>query len=94
MRGIRTAVSDLRKQIFTEVAKVACNDEANLNDAVEAIPYTVCPGDVPRYRESIYRERTIAAEKVRLAMGMSLRPADRPVHVTSGLEESNISEKY
>ena len=48
MRGIRTAVSDLRKQIFTEVAKVACNDEANLNDAVEAIPYTVCPGDVPR----------------------------------------------
>ena len=52
MRGIRTAVSDLRKQIFTEVAKVACNDEANLNDAVEAIPYTVCPGDVPRYRES------------------------------------------
>ena len=40
MRGIRTAVSDLRKQIFTEVAKVACNDEANLNDAVEAIPYT------------------------------------------------------
>ena len=94
MRGIRTAVSDLRKQIFTEVAKIACDEEVNLNDAVEAIPYTVCPGDVPKYRESIYRERTIAAERVRLAMGMSLRPEDRPVHVTSGLEESNISEKY
>lgn len=75
MRGLRTPVSDLRKSIFTEVAKIAYEaDSANLNDAVEAVPYTVCPGDVPTYRESIYRERAIAAERVRLAMGMSLRP--------------------
>ena len=70
MRGLRTPVSDLRKSIFTEVAKIAYEaDSANLNDAVEAVPYTVCPGDVPTYRESIYRERAIAAERVRLAMG-------------------------
>ena len=94
MRGILPAVSYLRKQIFSEVAKIALEEERNINDAVEAIPYTVCPGDEPKYRESIYRERAIAAERVRLAMGMSLRPQDRPVHVTSGLEESNISEKY
>ena len=94
MRGIRTSVSDLRKKIFSEVAKIALEEEHNINDAVEAVPYTVCPGDEPQYRESIYRERAIAAERVRLAMGMSLRPEDRPVHVTSGLEESNISEKY
>ena len=94
MRGIRTSVSDLRKKIFSEVAKIALEEEHNINDAVEAVPYTVCPGDEPKYRESIYRERAIAAERVRLAMGMSLRPEDRPVHVTSGLEESNISEKY
>lgn len=95
MRGLRTPVSDLRKSIFTEVAKIAYEaDSANLNDAVEAVPYTVCPGDVPTYRESIYRERAIAAERVRLAMGMSLRTQDKPVHVTSGLEESNVAEKY
>ena len=48
MRGLRTPVSDLRKSIFTEVAKIAYEaDSANLNDAVEAVPYTVCPGDVP-----------------------------------------------
>ena len=63
MRGLRTPVSDLRKSIFTEVAKIAYEaDSANLNDAVEAVPYTVCPGDVPTYRESIYRERAIAAD--------------------------------
>lgn len=94
MRGIRTAVSEIRKSIFTEITKIALEEENNINDAVEAIPYKVCPGDVPTYRESIYRERAIAAERSRLAMGMSLRPQDRPVHVTSGLEESNISEKY
>ena len=42
MRGLRTPVSDLRKSIFTEVAKIAYEaDSANLNDAVEAVPYTV-----------------------------------------------------
>ncbi len=93
MRGLQTPVSDLRKKIFTEVSRVAFESE-NINDDVEEIPYIVCPGDEPTYRESIYRERAIAQERVRLAMGMSLRPQDRPVHVTSGLEESNISEKY
>jgi len=93
MRGIRTSISELRKSIFAQVAKVAYEEE-NINDAVEAIPYIVCPGDEPSYRENIYVERAIAAERVRLAMGISLRPQDKPVHVTSGLEESNISEKY
>lgn len=93
MRGLRTPISDLRKNIFTEVAKVAYEVD-NMNDAIEAIPYTVCPGDVPTYRESVYRERAIAAERVRLAMGLSLRPQDRPVHITSGMEESNVAEKY
>lgn len=95
MRGLRTPVSEIRSKIFTEVAKLAYEgDYSNLNDAVEEIPYTVCPGDVPHHRESIYRERAICAERVRLAMGMSLRPQDKPVHVTSGLEESNVAEKY
>lgn len=95
MRGLETPVRKLRRQVFTEVAKVAYEeDSSTINDAIEAIPYAITPGDVPVYRESIYRERAIAAERVRLAMGMSLRPEDKPVHITSGIEESNISEKY
>lgn len=95
MRGLETPVRKLRRQVFTEVAKVAYEADAeNLNDAIEAIPYKITPGDVPVYRESIYRERAIASERVRLAMGMSLRPEDKPVHITSGIEASNIDEKY
>ena len=93
MRGIDTPVSQLRKQVFVEVAKVAYESD-NVNNDIEAIPYKITPGDAPRFRESVYRERAIAAERVRLAMGMSLRPEDKPVHITNGLEESNISAKY
>lgn len=93
MRGLDTPVTRLRRQVFKEIAKVAYSSE-NINDDIEAIPYIISPGDTPHYRESIYRERAIASERVRLAMGMSLRPEDQPVHITSGLEESNISQKY
>jgi hypothetical protein len=89
----QSVVTDLRKRVFTEVAKVAYNSEDIAND-IEAIPYTITPDEIPRYRENIYRERQIAAERVRLAMGLSLRPANKPVHITQGLTESNISDKY
>ncbi len=93
MRGINTPVNQLRRQVFVEVAKVAYESD-NVNNDIEAIPYKITPGDEPRFRESIYRERAVASERVRLAMGMCLRPQDKPVHITDGVEESNISEKY
>lgn len=93
MRGIDTALRKLRHEIFKEVAKVAYESEDIREDLV-AIPYKITPDDKPKYRESIYRERAIASERVRLAMGLSLRPEDRHVHATSGLTKSNISAKY
>lgn len=93
MRGIETPVTKIRKQVLKELVKIAFESD-NINDDIEEIPYKITPSDVPRYRDSIYRERAIAGERVRLAMGMSLRPEDRPVHITSGVNESNISDKY
>lgn len=89
----QSVVTDLRKQVFAEVAKVAYESTDIAND-IEAIPYKITPDEEPKYRESIYRERQIAAERVRLAMGLSLRPANKPVHITEGVKESNISDKY
>ena len=54
----------------------------------------IVPGEVAKYRDSIYRERAIVGERLRLAMGMSLNPADKPTRITKGIDESNISEKY
>ena len=95
MRGLKTSVVRLRREVFREVAKVAFEAEPEkVNDAVEAIPYKITPTEEPRFRENIYRERAIASEQVRLAMGMSLRPADKPVHITAGIDQSDISDKY
>ena len=93
MRGLHTQVSDLRKHVFVEIARIAYESD-NVKDDIEAIPYKLSPDEVPRFRESIYRERAISAERARLAMGLSLRPANKPVHITSGLEESTIDQVY
>ena len=86
-------VTHLRKKIFAEVAKIAYESE-NPANALEEVPYRITPDEQPKYRESVYRERQIAAERVRLAMGLSLRPANKPVSITAGMDKSTIAEKY
>ena len=93
MRGLETSVTKLRRKVFVEVARVAFESEDIVKD-IEEIPYKITPTETPQYRESIYRERAIAAERVRLAMGMSLNPQDRPSSITNGLSASNISDLY
>lgn len=93
MRGIDTQVRVTRRRIFKEVANLAYHSK-NLKDDIEALPYKIVDYDKPTHRENIYRERAIIRERIRLAMGLSLRPENVPVHLTQGLEESNISEKY
>ena len=89
----QSVVTDIRRKVFAEVARVAFESDDIAGD-IEAIPYKITPDEVPRYRENIYRERQIAAERVRLAMGLSLRPENKPVHITQGLAGTNISDKY
>lgn len=95
MRGLNTPVRKMRRKVFEEVAKVAYNSTPeSLNADIEAIPYRLVNEDMENYRERLYRIRAMVSEQVRLAMGMSLRPEDKPVHLTAGIEESNISDKY
>ena len=93
MRGIETQVRKVRRRVFKEIADLAYHSE-NLIDDMEALPYKIVPGEDNEYWESVYRERAVVRERIRLAMGMSLRPEDAPVHVSQGVEESNIAEKY
>ena len=94
MRGIETDVKKIRRQVFAEIAKAGFETtNENLNDTIESIPYKIVQ-EKATYRESIYRERAVASERVRLAMGLSLRPEDKAVHITSGLAASNVDEKY
>lgn len=94
MRGIDTPVRQRRRRVFKEVANLAYTS-TNLKDDMEALPYKIVDYDESVY-DSVYRDRAIVRERLRLAMGMSLRPEnrERPGHLTEGIEESNIDEKY
>ncbi|MFV0364713.1 MAG: 4Fe-4S dicluster domain-containing protein [Suipraeoptans sp.] len=94
-RGLDTTVKKIRNLVFKEVARLGLEtDKDTLVEEMEKIPYELVHEDDTSYRESIYRSRAIVNERIRLAMGMSLRPEDKPVHMTKGIEESSISEKY
>ena len=93
MRGLHTQVSDLRKDVFVEVARIAYESD-NINDDLESIPYKLSPDENPRFRDSVYRERAVSSERTRVALGLSLRPQNKPVHITSGLDEATVDEMY
>ena len=92
MRGIPSLITDIRKNVFTEVARMAY--AGNGVEAANELPYKIVPGDRPLHRESIFLERAIAGERVRLAMGLSLRPIDSRHLVTEGMDAADVAEQY
>ena len=96
MRGIYTPVTDIRRKVFTEVARMAyeVDDMNDFRYLMHDLPYQIIPGEERSLRSSIFLERAIVSERIRLAMGLSLRPIDESVSASEGLEESVIAEKY
>lgn len=74
MRGIYSSVTDIRRKVFTEVARLAY--EGGDYSRIDDLPYKIVPGKVAVYRESIFLERAIVEERLRLAIGLPLRPID------------------
>lgn len=92
MRGIPSLITDIRKKVFTEVAKMAYSGKGY--ETVDDLPYKIIPGDRPLHRESVFLERAIAAERVRLAMGLNIRPIQTRHLLTEGMENADIAEQY
>lgn len=93
MRGLYTPVTKLRRQVFAEVAKLAYADE-DCHTRILELPYEIIPGEVAHYRESVFKERAIVSERIRLAMGLPLRKVDEPAPLSKGIEECLKPEKY
>ena len=95
MRGIYTSVNDIRKRVFAEVARLSYSyqDDGDLSE-MEQIPYRIIPGEVSVYRESVFLERAIVKERMRLAMGLTLRTAAEHAPVSTGAIECVKPEKY
>ena len=92
MRGIPSLITDIRKNVFTEVARMAYagGDYTQAED----LPFKIVPGDQPLHRESIFLERAIAGERVRLAMGLGVRPIQTRSLMTDGMDAAAVAEQY
>jgi len=92
MRGIPSLITDIRKKVFTEVARMAYAGKGY--EGVDELPYIIVPGDQPLHRESVFLERAIASERVRLAMGLNIRPIQTRHLMTEDMDQAAVAEQY
>ena len=91
MRNTICDIADMRKRVFAEVAKMAYEQDYARMDR---LPYEILPGDQTERRDTIFLERAIVGERIRLAMGLPLRSIAEHSLISTGVEESAIAEKY
>lgn len=94
MRGIHTSVNDIRKMVYAEVARLSYDYQNGDLSQMEEIPYKIIPGEVSVYRESVFLERAIVKERIRLAMGLPLQTVAEHAAVSEGAMECVKPEKY
>jgi [FeFe] hydrogenase (group B1/B3) len=92
MRGIPSLITDTRKSVFTEVARLSY--EGGDYTRIEELPYKIVPGDQAVHRASIFLERAIVGERIRLAMGLPLQPVHEHTLISDNVEDSAVAEKY
>ena len=97
MRGVYTNLTKIRRTVFREVAKLAyASGKGEDQDFgwVDELPYQIVHGDVATYRESVFLERAIVGERIRLAMGLPLQDVDKPTKLSDGVAEAAKPETY
>lgn len=92
MRTFETVIGDIRRKVFLEIARLAC--EGGDYTALEELPYKIAPGEDAHHRSSIFLERAVIGERLRLAIGLPLRSMEEHAPLSMGIEASAIAEKY
>ncbi len=95
MRGINTSINEIRQRVYAEIARLSYDySEENFSERMDHMPYTIIPGEESTYRDSVFLERAIVAERMRLAMGLPARTAGEHAPVSDGAADCVIPEKY
>lgn len=80
----------LRRRVFSEVAKLAF-EQRPIKD-LRNLSYEILPGEVATYRDSIFKERAILEERIRLSMGLNVRNSSEYSVITDGMEDIDMKE--
>ncbi len=92
MRGIYSNKTEIRHQVFTEVARMAY--EGGDYSRIEELPFKLVPGEVGNYYDNIFLERAIIGERLRATIGLPVRTMSEHAPLSDGINESAIDEKY
>ncbi len=95
MRGVYTNLTSIRRDVFREVARIMYSigdhpewTDADIDDEFDELPYKILPGDVATYRESVFLERAIIGERIRLATGLSPQGAENRSRISAGIAQA------
>lgn len=83
---------NIRRQVFAEVARIAFED-VDLSELQESA-YRILPGEVATYRDSIFKERAILEERLRLCLGLSGRKYTEYRLITDGLDKEELEKAH
>ena len=92
MRGVHSAVDEIRRRIFRDVAALAY--EGGDLERVDDIPYEIIPGEIAHHRSDVFLERAIVKERVRLALGMNLEDAEARKPISSEIAGAAEARDY
>ena len=71
MRGIETGKVRIRHEVFTEIARLAYEGD-DYAKRLEELPFKIIPGEIGTYRDSLFLERAVVGERLRLALAREL----------------------
>ena len=91
MRGVHSIIDDARRNVFTEVARLAYTGDY---DSVDSIPYRIIPGEIARHRNDVFLERAVVAARVKLALGMDLRPGAPRESLSQRIWDAATDQKF
>ena len=83
---------NIRRHVFAEVARLAF-DNVDLSELQQSA-YRILPGEVATYRDSIFKERAILEERLRLTMGLNARTYTEYSLITDGLDQLDLEEAH
>ena len=93
MKGMETAKTRIRRAVFTEIARLAY-EGGDYAAGLRELPYKLVPGEIGENRDSIFTERAVVAEQVRLAMGLPYQRITEYAPIEEGIEIALNPESY
>lgn len=79
MRGLHTDIQGIIRKTRIEIIKIILNKEDTKE--IELIPYRLAQKETPTFRDSVFAERAILRERIRLTVGLDVKEfgTQRPV---------------